>query len=107
MTNASIEKELSLCSDFGGEFTLVNNGISIQKEYLCFDKKTEILFRNKDDEMTDIEAMVPSITVQTSFSLDISNYSLIIHDGIEYGVINKHHKTDGTTVIFLESDKDD
>lgn len=107
MTNASIEQDLNLCNDFGGEFTLVNNGISTSKKYLCFDKKTEILFNNKEDELTDIEAQVPSLTVQTSLSLEISNYSQIIHNEIEYGVITKQHKPDGTTIIFLESNKND
>ena len=44
MLSALIENDLSSCNDFGGEFTLVNNGISTSKKYLCFDEKTEILY---------------------------------------------------------------
>lgn len=102
ISDSIIEMELSLCNDFGGEFILTNNQISATKKYICFDEKTEILFNNRDDEMTDIEALVPALTVQTTISLDISNYSQIILNGTEYGVISKQHKSDGTSIIFLE-----
>ncbi len=106
MINASIEMDLLSCNDFGGEFTLINNGTSTLKQYLCFDEKTEILFNQKEDELTDIEAQVPSLTVQTSLCSDISNYSKIILNSIEYGVITKHHKNDNTTIVFLETEND-
>ena len=106
MLSALIENDLSSCNDFGGEFTLVNNGISTSKKYLCFDEKTEILFNNKEDELTDIEAQVPSLTVQTSLCFDISNYSRIILDDVKYGVITKQHKNDNTTIVFLELEND-
>ena len=106
MTNASIEQDLNLCNDFGGEFTLINNKVSTLKQYLCFDEKTEILFNNKEDELTDIEAQVPSLTVQTSLCSDISNYSRIILDDVKYGIITKQHKNDNTTIVFLELEND-
>ena len=71
--------------------------------YLCFDENTEVIFEAKSHEdFSDVEASVPSLTVQTNKTNKITNRSKIEVNNTFYGVIKKDNKKDGTTIIYLE-----
>ncbi len=98
-----VEKDLSNCNEFGASFILKNKDVSVEIEYLCFDENTEVIFEAKSHEdFSDVEASVPSLTVQTNKTNKITNRSKIEVNNTFYGVIKKDNKRDGTTIIYLE-----
>lgn len=98
-----VEKDLSNCKEFGGSFILKNKDISVEIEYLCFDENTDVIFEGKAvEDFSDMEASIPSLTVQTIKTNKITNRSKIEVKNSSYGVIKKDNKKDGTTIIYLE-----
>ncbi len=67
---------------------------------VLFDKTTEVLLDKGEAE--GVEATVPSLIVPTSKAVNISYQSLFLIDGTTYGVIEKPHQKDGTTVVYLD-----
>lgn len=94
------EAELAACSEFGGKLTHTLDQDSTELDYLYFDEESEIILERGEYEGS--TAFVPMVTMQSSVAAGVSKRSLLIIDGVEFGVIYPKKKNDGTTEIYLE-----
>lgn len=67
---------------------------------VVFDKSTDMVLER--GEYAGSEASLPALTLNTSKASNINSDSLFLIGTVTYGVIEKNHQKDGTTIVYLD-----